>query len=196
MQEDCLSSQNSKLRNRLPDRSVQSQMFFSFNTRALEHPDRDMSASWEELPDEEVKRGTTLLSQEEADQEESEVKSDEEEDEEEEEEEEGGYEEKRRRNEEKYEIRGEEMENKSGKEGREEREEKKEELSMEQQLAAFVKLWRDKNHITDGYRWTEHRVMALQSALIATGIKDMVSEVQKRIKRYVAPAEDAADVMK
>jgi hypothetical protein len=60
--------------------------------------------------------------------------------------------------------------------------------------AAFVKLWRDKNNITDGYRWTEHRVMALQSALIAAGIKDIVSEVQKRIKRYVAPVEDAADV--
>jgi hypothetical protein len=189
---------HSKLRNRLSDRSVQSQMFFSFNTRALEHPDRDMSASWEELPDEEVKRGTTLLSQEEADQEESEVESDEDEEEEEGlEEEEGGYdEEKRIRNEEKSEIGGEEVEIKSGKEGREEREEKKEELSMEQQLAAFVKLWRDKHHITDGYRWTEHRVMALQSAIIAAGIKDMVSEVQKRIKRYVASADDAADVMK
>jgi hypothetical protein len=45
----------------------------------------------------------------------------------------------------------------------------------------------NKNNITDGYRWTEHRVMALQSALIAAGIKDMVSEVQKRITRYVAP---------
>jgi hypothetical protein len=32
------------------------------------------------------------------------------------------------------------------------------------------------------------------SALIAEGIKDMVSEVQKRIKRYVAPVENAADV--
>jgi hypothetical protein len=32
------------------------------------------------------------------------------------------------------------------------------------------------------------------SALIAEGIKDMVSEVQKRIKRYVAPVANAADV--
>jgi hAT family C-terminal dimerisation region len=162
---------HSKLRNRLSDRSVQSQMFFSFNTRALEHPDRDMSASWEELPDEEVKRGTTLLSQQEADheeesEEESEEKGSEEEGSEEEEDEED--EEKRRRDEKKYESEGEEEEKKSGKEEREEKEEKNEELSMEQRLAAFVKLWRDKTTsltATDGQsteRWRCSQLSLLQ----------------------------------
>ena len=44
---------HSKLRNRLSDDSVQMQMFFSFNTRALEQPNRHHSASIAELEEEE-----------------------------------------------------------------------------------------------------------------------------------------------
>jgi hypothetical protein len=53
---------HSKLRNRLSDESVQMQMFFSFNTRALEKPNRHNGASTTELTEEASKTGTAMLS--------------------------------------------------------------------------------------------------------------------------------------
>jgi hypothetical protein len=54
---------HSKLRNRLSDDTVRMQMFFSFNTRALEQPDRYHGLSCKELEVEELDKGTALLTE-------------------------------------------------------------------------------------------------------------------------------------
>lgn len=180
---------HSKLRNRLSDSSVQSQMFFSFNSRALEQPDRDSNASWEELSDSDVKTGTTLLSQANEELSEEELSEPEEESEEEEE------------AEEKQEVEDawEEEEEECGKEDKQYMEDREEELSPEQRLDDFIKTYVDKEHVTLGYKWSEHRQMQLQATVIAAGRKDMVTEVIKKIKKYCgdqaksAVAEPAAD---
>lgn len=53
---------HSKLRNRMKDSTVQMQMFFSFNSRALDKTSCHNSASWEELTVEDARQGTELLS--------------------------------------------------------------------------------------------------------------------------------------
>jgi hypothetical protein len=53
---------HSKLRNRLSDDSVHMQMFFSFNSRALEQPDDHAPSCTPLDEDEETRKGTSLLS--------------------------------------------------------------------------------------------------------------------------------------
>jgi hypothetical protein len=122
---------HSKLRNRLADETVQMQMFYSFNSRALENPNRYNSASYVELSEEEESRGTSLLSEweaawepvEESEEDSLEWRDDSDEEEEEEEEkeereEQGGSERVREAGQESR-VRGDE--------GKEEKEERKEE---------------------------------------------------------------------
>jgi hypothetical protein len=172
---------HSKLRNRLSNASVQSQMFFSFNSRALEQAERDSNASWEEVPDEDVKRGTALLSREdELASEEEEEEEEEEQQQQEEEEEKGGGVVLEEEEEEEEEEQEQERRDDGGKE------EKKEERPREEILQEFIGQYVAERDIDTHYRWPEHKQNELQNALIAAGRKDMLRDVIKKIKKYVA----------
>jgi hypothetical protein len=156
------------------------QMFFSFNMRALEQPNRHRVPGCVELTEEEGSRGTGLLSSAGyfADDEIMAVSGSESDDEpaeeaegvelDEEEEEEGEQEE----------------EDRSDKEEKEE----KEERPKEQILRDFIIEYVAQHHITDGYRWPEHKRLQLQTALLAAGVKDTENDVVMRIKQYVKPS--------
>jgi hypothetical protein len=160
-------------------------MFFSFNSRALEaleQAERDSNASWEEVPDEDVKRGTALLSREDelASEEEEEEEEEEQQQQEEEEEKGGGEVLEEEEEEEEEEEQEQERRDDGGKE------EKKEERPREEILQEFIGQYVAERDIDTHYRWPEHKQNELQNALIAAGRKDMLRDVIKKIKKYVA----------
>ena len=141
---------HSKSRNRLADESVHVHMSFSFNTRALAKSDavQTLADEGEEMVDDDVIRGTALLSQlyltdEEIAAVDREEDEDEEMVEEEEEEEEGGEEE-----EEKY-----------GDDGKEEKGEEKEEVekTWEERCNEVIVKFCEQAHVTQQFKmeWSE-----------------------------------------
>ncbi len=182
---------HTKQRNRLSDGSVQVQMLFAFNTRAL---DRDMEVEdegWVDLPDEDEddpseSRGTVLLSQYRRDEEivaaaveeEKAVSA----------EREGGREGEK-------EMTEEEMEQKYNEDKQEaddddDDDEEEEEEAMEEEntrltLDQFVKKYIAETPIVRGYKFTGTREQTLQSALIDAKLGDMASVVIKKIKEHL-----------
>jgi hAT family C-terminal dimerisation region len=198
---------HTKQRNRLSDGSVQVQMLFAFNTRAL---DRDMEVEdegWVDLPDEDEddpseSRGTVLLSQYRRDEEivaaaveEEIVAAAVEEEKAVSAEREGGREGEKemteeemeqKYNEDKQEADGDEEEE----EAAEEEEEEEEEEAMEEEntrltLDQFVKKYIAETPIVRGYKFTGTREQTLQSALIDAKLGDMASVVIKKIKEHL-----------
>jgi hypothetical protein len=179
---------HSKLRNRLSDDTVRMQMFFSFNTRALEQPHRHHGPSCKELEVEEVDKGTALLTEWQAESSDCETEDEDEEEDEEEDE---------KRNEEEREKEVKEMEDMEEKEEKQDQvkedegiqeegsrlEEKKDEKptkSLEEFIADYVTMHR----ITSGYRWNTDKENALQEALVSEGIGTLVSDVKVKIRKY------------
>jgi hypothetical protein len=181
---------HSKLRNRLADDSVHMQMFFSFNTRALEQPDRHNGASVQEMEDDNT-RGTTLLSSAAdyyADDEiiarESESDKEEDKDEVEEDAAEGQLDVQSEAEEQE-----EEEEEGNGKEEKEEEEETKEEAKEEksesEKLNEFVDKYAADNRIVRGHRWTSWQRQVLQGALLQHKIKTQEGDVVNLIRKHV-----------
>jgi hypothetical protein len=165
------------------------QMFFSFNTRALEQPDRYHGLFCKELEVEELDKGTALLTEWQAES--SECDSEEEEEEEEEEvledekkEEEREKEVKEMEDMEEKEEKQEEVEDDQGMLEEDSRlEEKKDEKptkSLEEFIAEYVTMHR----ITSGYRWNTDKENALQEALVCEGIGTLMSNVKVKIRKY------------
>jgi hAT family C-terminal dimerisation region len=167
---------HSKLRNRLSDESVQLQMSFAFNTRALEREFDADEKGWEDLADEEdasESRGTALLSQYRRDVEIMAVT-------EEDEKRMVGAEEGEQA-EDVQEVVVEEEEKREEEKRQEENEEQKEPMTLDK----FVKKYIADKHIVRGYRFTGSREQQLQSALMKAGVGDMVQVVVKRIKEHL-----------
>jgi hypothetical protein len=165
---------HSKLRNRLCDDSVQMQMFFSFNTRALEQPHRHHRPWTEEVEEEEeINRGTALLSLWQPDED---IVAAEEEGQEEEKErvlevEEGAIEEDADP-EEKYD----EGEEKNGR-------------SEEGKLQDFIVKYVADHNCTKHYRFGGHKSQQLEALLIAAGLRDTGKEVEKKIRKHCGEKE-------
>ena len=171
---------HSKSRNRLSDESVHVHMSISFNTRALEKSDavQTLADEGEELMDDDIVRGTALLSQLYLTDEEI-VAVDREEDEEEEEEEIGedeGDEEEKEEEEEKY---GDDGEEKRGEEN-DEVEKTWEELCNE----VIVKFC-EQAHVTQQFKWNGVKEQLLESLTIEAGLQILTDEMKRKVKAYV-----------
>jgi type IV secretory pathway VirB10-like protein len=190
---------HNKLRNRLADDSVQLQMYFAFNTRALDLPRRnrlrkvDEPTGVEEIDDDEPIvqrgiRGTLMLSryhdeelaavedvkEEERKEEEAEKEQDVEEEMEDEEEEEE-----------------EEEEEGTGKENKEE-EGKQERQSEDERVQALVEKFVADHRITQITRWKAAQEQMLQGAIVEAGLLILVSDMKARIKAHLAAPPAAA----
>jgi hypothetical protein len=174
---------HSKLRNRLSDESVQMQMFFSFNTRALEQPNRHNGASCQELDDGEVNKMTAMLAGWYAD---DEIVAAQSEEEKVEERKEVGPEAAVPQLEVESDAEEEEVEVKSGVEDTvvlqvEERAEK----SSEERLGEFVEKYVADNTIVRGWKWNSWKKQVLQTALLQEGIKTTEKDVIKSINEFI-----------
>lgn len=179
---------HSKLRNRLLDDSVQMQMFFSFNTRALEQPNRHHSASVAELEEEEeeTNKAAALLNgaQYYDDDEIVAVAS--------EDEQKAGHDEESESEEEDEQaaVAAEELELDDEEEEDEEEEEKEMEQEPEvgteaQNLEEFVKKYVADNNLVRGFRLRDWQRSALQSVLLETKIKTQEVDVILALRKYV-----------
>ena len=172
---------HSKLRNRLSDESVQMQMFFSFNTRALEQPNRHNGASCQDLDGDEVSKVTAMLAGWHADDEIIAAQSDEEKVEERKEALRSGQEAAPE-----LEVESDAEEEEEVKNGREEKVlEKKEEMSFEEKLKEFVVKYVSDNTIVRGWKWSSWRKQVLQTALLQGGIKTTEKDVIKSINEFI-----------
>lgn len=173
---------HSKLRNRSKDDSIHGQMCFAFNSRTLERASlppakRINRGATQEIADEDddLGKGTALLSQ--VDEEILEAARSGSEDEEE-----------------KVKERGEgadsdeleRMEDSQSSEEEEEEEKRAVPLSAVERVQRFVEKYVAAHHITHGYRWTGPREGQLQAAIMEEKLQDMVDVMIKRIKDHVA----------
>jgi hypothetical protein len=179
------------------------QMFFSFNTRALENPwaARDNSAGWEELGEDDVREGTVLLSRYCADEDiaaASDSESDEdyegeESDGEEDQEEDQAEEETEERTEEEQQESGDEEEEEEPQtepvmqEGEERADEvgEEEKESEDDRLTSFIVAYVEQFDIKPGHKFSGWKRQTLQGALLNKKIKTMEQDVIKAINKYV-----------
>jgi hypothetical protein len=186
---------HSKLRNRLSDESVNMQMFFSFNTRALEQPNRHHGASVADIEekDEEACKQTALLSSANYIADDEIIAASDEEvepqgevgDEKSEEVAEEAAEEVA---EEELELDDEdaEEEEKSGKEEKEQPVEKSEEEKLQEFILEYV----ERTRLVRGRRWAAWERSALQAQLLSAGIKTLEGDVIARLKKYAGEREE------
>jgi hypothetical protein len=184
---------HSKLRNLLSDESVRMQMFFSFNTRAMEQPNRHHAPSYKELDDGEAGKGTALLAGSESGESDEEEDEEMEEEEKPEEEKEGEGEENAEAMDEKQDEILEDFDRYSEKEEKEEKDEKKESDNPKKSLEQFVSDYVRNNRITKGFKWNEWKENQLQAELIDAGIKTVYSDVKMMIRRYVGDKSASVD---
>jgi uncharacterized protein YggL (DUF469 family) len=152
------------------------QMFFSFNTRALEQPNRHHGPWIEEMQDDyEVIKGTALLSLWQPDEDIMAVQEQEKEVEAVLEVEDG-------------EIMVEEEEEE------EEKKEVQDNNSEEDRLEEFIKDYVEKHNCTKQYRFGGHKSQQLEGLLIAAKLKDTGKEVEKKIRKWCGEKEKAAVV--
>jgi hypothetical protein len=166
---------HSKARNRLTDDSVQVQMSFAFNTRALaisegrpppRRPTREGVAreGAELLDDDDIQRGTAMLSQGLADDEvEAAVDSDEEED----------------QRENVVEDAAPDSEVVQG-------EEQKEEQSFEQCIRGVVDRFCTASNVTLGFRWNGVREQLLHAYIVEAGVDVLLEDMKARVKDHLA----------
>jgi hypothetical protein len=168
------------------------QMYFSFNTRAIEQPNRHNGASVMEMEEDEDpnKGGTALLCAASyyPDDEIMAAGSDEEAEEKAEgqgqpdEKAEGKVDEEAEEVEEKLELDDddEEEEDEEEDDGKDEKEEKTE----QEKLSEFVKTYVAEERIVRGFRWPAWKRSVLQAALIKAGIKTAEGDVINRMRKY------------
>ena len=176
---------HSKARNRLTDNSVHAHMSFAFNTRALAisegRPLPRRAAKEKEvreavglLDDEDISRGTALLTQYLADDEVAAADSEEDASDEDSEADEGPA----------AEVKDENEADEQREE--EEEEEEKEAISTERRIQAVVVKFCEKARVTQGFRWNEHREGLLHALIVEAEIDVHLLDMQARVKQYVA----------
>jgi hypothetical protein len=205
---------HSKLRNRLSDDSVHMQMFFSFNTRALDKLNRDNGASVKELDEEEdvggMKELTTMLAGYHADDEIIAAHSSDEKDKAERrvqdvivgvavEQGEEGVEEEEKEEEEEAEAKGEEEEkaedlesdNEEDEQGgdeangkEEKQEEEKKEMTEQEKLDELIPKFCSDRVIVRGQKWPSWWRQVLSAELTSRKMKTQEGDVVRMIKAW------------
>jgi hypothetical protein len=172
---------HSKARNRLTDDSVQVQMSFAFNTRALAISEgrplpqraaraKEVREAVELLDDVDVSRGTTLLTQYLADDEVAAEDS-------ESEEERGGSDDEQG---------AVAAEDDGGEDEKEDEKEEDVELTMEERIQAVVVKFCEAAKVTQGFRWNGPREGMLHAAIVEAGIDVLLEPMKARVKAHVA----------
>jgi hypothetical protein len=197
---------HSKLRNRLSDDSVHMQMFFSFNSRALEQPNRHQSASVAELEeeDEETKKAAALLNGAQYYDDDEIVAVASEDEQKDGQERQEGQEEKSDDEEEQLAVVLQELELDDEGEEEEEEEEKKEDETQEKEekteaenLADFVKKYAEDNNLVRGFRLRDWQRSALQSMLLEQNIRtqegNVIAALRKHVRDKAAAQEEKMD---
>ena len=168
---------HSKARNRLADETVHVHMAFSFNTRALAKSDalQTLADEGEELMDDDVVRGTALLSQMYLTDEEIAAVDREEDDEEEVEDEEEEEEEEEKK------------EERQREDGKEEKEEEKEEgeKTWEELCNEVIVKFCEQAHVTQQFKWNGVKEQLLVSLTIEAGLQILTDEMKRKVKAHI-----------